>query len=170
MPYAIVPFYGTLSFYATHSIQFHFLGLHVCFFCFSFSFVPHTAHFDSHSITHPMCNVCVCRFDWSSVCGMVCARTTIYTHIQAQAINSFKFLALFDSLRMRLVSLLRLVCVCVWYHKPWSWLHEICSTRCSVVRLFGSPFVILSCCLCSFSLSISLGYSESVFLMDSNIF
>lgn len=151
MPYAIVPFSESLSFYVTHSIQFYFLRR---FFCFStFSFVPHSAHFDSHSITHSVFLwVCV---DSKFSLWYVCTYDNLHTFIQAQAINSFKFLVslihyvcdlfpfLFCVISQTLILITRDMCVCAF-----------CGS------MFGSPFVILSCC-CFFS--ISHGYGVGLF-------
>lgn len=160
MPYAIVPFFLESLPFSTPHILFNSIFLVFTFgffFCFSFSFVPHTAHFDSHSITHPMC-VCVrLRYE--------CTYDNLHTYSGPGDKFIQVSLLLVDSLRMRLVSLLVCVCVC-----------EISQTLILITRdmwyavlcgsMFGSPFVILSCC---FFLLFLLAM-ESVFLMDSNVF
>lgn len=85
MPYAIVPFYGTLSFYSILLSWSSHLFFSVFFFC--------STHCTFWFTLYNTSDVCV---DLKFSLWYVCTYDNLHTntHIQAQAINSFKFLAL----------------------------------------------------------------------------
>lgn len=101
MPYAIVPFYGTLPFVATHSIQFYFLGVHICFFL---SFFFCSTHCTFWFTLYNTSDVCV---DLKFSLWYVCTYDNLHTntHLPGPG-DKFIQVSLFDSLCMRLVSLL----------------------------------------------------------------